>query len=271
MDPYALERHGLKAFRALLKANMRHAGAIRIDHAFQLQRLFVIPEGGHAADGAYVNFPFEALLAALRLESHRAKCLVIAEDLGTAPEGFSDAIMRAGLLSYRVMYFERGEHGRFKRPPEYPHDAMSVFTTHDLPTLRGWWRGLDVDIRENIGVFDHERASNERAGRQHDRWMFCQVLREEGLADLHEPPPEPPLEAAVRFIARAPSALTAIQFEDAAGEIEQANLPGVEKGHPNWRRRLAKSVDELTSDDGKLAHWSALLKGEGRGRGTKSQ
>lgn len=271
MDPFALERHGLKAFRALVVANMRHAGAIRIDHAFQLRRLFLIPEGGHAADGAYVRFPFEALLAALRLESHRARCLVIAEDLGTAPEGFSDAIMRAGLLSYRVMYFERGEHGRFKRPAEYPREAMSVFTTHDLPTLRGWWRGLDIDLRERIGVFDPVRADNERAGRRHDLWKFCEALREEGLTDIHEPPPEPPLDEAVRFIARAPSALTAIQFEDAAGELEQANLPGVEDGHPNWRRRLPVTVDELTAPEGRLSRWSGLMNAEGRGRGTNSQ
>jgi (1->4)-alpha-D-glucan 1-alpha-D-glucosylmutase len=274
MDPFALERHGLKAFRALVTANMRHAGAIRIDHAFQLRRLFLIPEGGHGPDGAYVNYPFEGLLAALRLESHRAKCIVIAEDLGTSPEGFSDAIMHAGLLSYRVMYFERREHGRFKRPADYPRDAMSVFTTHDLPTLRGWWHGGDIDLRETLGVFDPERASQERAARKDDLRKFCEALDEEGLLENTDPPPEPPLDAAVRFIARAPSALTAIQFEDAAGEIDQANLPGVERGHPNWRRRIFTNVQELTGSESRLARWSGLLLGEGRGRpgsGMKSQ
>ncbi|BCJ92058.1 4-alpha-glucanotransferase [Terrihabitans soli] len=266
MDPFALERHGLKAFRALVTANMRHAGAIRIDHAFQLRRLFLIPEGGHGPDGAYVDFPFEGLLAVLRLESHRSKCIVIAEDLGTAPEGFSDAIMHAGLLSYRVMYFERGEHGRFKKPAEYPRDAMSVFTTHDLPTLRGWWHGGDIDLRENLAVFDPERAGHERTARREDVRKFCQALNEEGLLDTAEPPPEPPLDAAIRFIARAPSALTAIQFEDAAGEIDQANLPGVETGHPNWRRRIFTNVQELTGHSSRLAGWAKLLSGEGRRR-----
>jgi (1->4)-alpha-D-glucan 1-alpha-D-glucosylmutase len=266
MDPFALERHGLKAFRALVVANMRHAGAIRIDHAFQLRRLFLIPEGGHGPDGAYVSYPFEGLLAVLRLESHRARCMVIAEDLGTAPEGFSDAIMHAGLLSYRVMYFERGEHGRFKKPAEYPRDAMSVFTTHDLPTLRGWWHGGDIDLRETLGIFDPERASHERAARQDDVRKFCRALNEEGLLVTDEPPPEPPLDAAVRFIARAPSALTAIQFEDAAGEIDQANLPGVERGHPNWRRKIFSNIQELTGSSSRLAGWAGLLLGEGRGR-----
>jgi (1->4)-alpha-D-glucan 1-alpha-D-glucosylmutase len=266
MDPFALERHGLKAFRSLVTANMRHAGAIRIDHAFQLARLFLIPQGGSGPDGAYVNFPFEGLLATLRLESHRAKCIVIAEDLGTAPEGFSDAIMDAGLLSYRVMYFERGEHGRFKRPGEYPRDAMSVFTTHDLPTLRGWWHGSDVDLRERLGVFDHDTSLHQRAERREDLGKFCHALREEGLFHSHDVPSEPPLDAAVRFIARAPSALTAIQFEDAAGEVDQANLPGISEGHPNWRRRIFTTVEELTSRTGRLAGWARLLAGEGRGR-----
>lgn len=265
LDPFALERHGLKAFRALVAANMRHAGAIRIDHAFQLRRLYLIPEGKSGPDGAYMHYPFDALLASLRLESHRAKCLVIAEDLGTAPEGFSNAIMEAGLLSYRVMYFERGEHGRFKRPGEYPREAMSVFTTHDLPTLRGWWRGLDIDLREKLHVFDPARAENERAGRRHDVQKFCEALREEGLSD-GSVPPEPPLDAAVRFIARAPSALTAIQFEDAGNESDQANVPGIEEGYPNWRRRLSQTVDELTKSGGQLARWAALMRGEGRGR-----
>lgn len=274
MDPFALERHGLKAFRALVTANMRHAGAIRIDHAFQLRRLFLIPEGGHGPDGAYVDFPFEGLLAALRLESHRAKCIVIAEDLGTAPEGFSDAIMQAGLLSYRVMYFERGEGGRFKKPAEYPRDAMSVFTTHDLPTLRGWWHGADIDLRETLGVFDSGRAAQERTSRREDIGKFCQALAEEGLLTISDPPPDPPLDAAIRFIARAPSALTAIQFEDVAGEIDQANLPGIERGHPNWRRRIFTNVQELTGKASRLAGWAKLLAGEGRGRpgsGMKSQ
>jgi (1->4)-alpha-D-glucan 1-alpha-D-glucosylmutase len=270
MDPFALERHGLKAFRALVTANMRHAGAIRIDHAFQLARLFLIPQGGHAADGAYMAFPFQALLAALRLESHRARCLVIAEDLGTAPEGFSDAIMHAGLLSYRVMYFERGEHGRFKRPGEYPRDAMSVFTTHDLPTLRGWWRGLDIDLRQTLGVFDAARADGERAARRNDVAKFCEALRDEGLVENAEPPPEPPLDAAVRFIARAPSDLTALQFEDAGNELNQANMPGMDQGHPNWRRRLSKTIQELTAPDGQLARWADLMSQEGRGRGEQA-
>ncbi len=153
-NPLTLEEGGLAAFRALVSSNMRHAGAIRIDHAFQLQRLFLIPAGLPSSQGAYLAYPFEAMLAVLRLESHRARCLVIAEDLGTGPDGFSDAIMASGILSYRVLPFERESDGGFKKPDAYPRSALAVTTTHDLPTFRGWWRGLDVDLRETLGVYD---------------------------------------------------------------------------------------------------------------------
>ncbi|MFC6050010.1 4-alpha-glucanotransferase, partial [Methylobacterium hispanicum] len=164
-DPLEMERDGLAAFRALVQANMRHAGAIRIDHAFQLARLFLIPLGGSAHDGAYVLMPFEPMLAVLRLESHRNKCIVIAEDLGTAPEGFSDALMGAGILSYRILAFEREGDGRFKAPGAYPRDALTAITTHDLPTFVGWWRGVDTDTRQALGLYDQERAEAERGER----------------------------------------------------------------------------------------------------------
>ncbi|HYF52999.1 MAG TPA: 4-alpha-glucanotransferase, partial [Salinarimonas sp.] len=265
-DPLALEAQGLAAFRAMVAANMRHAGAIRIDHAFQLQRLFLIPMGMPASQGAYVDFPFEAMLAVLRLESHRHRCLVIAEDLGTAPEGFSDAIMASGILSYRVQPFERTGDGGFKEPGAYPRDALAVLSTHDLPTFRGWWRGLDIDLRQTLGVFDPETAERERANRVGERARLAEALAREGLGPDAAPPEEPPLEAALRYLARTPCVLAGIQLEDAAGELNQANMPGLDAGHPNWRRRLGTDVESLTAPGGDLARLAAGMQAEGRGR-----
>ena len=263
-DPLALERQELAAFRALVRANMRHAGAIRIDHAFQLQRLFLIPRGASADEGAYVAYPFEAMLATLRLESHRARCLVIAEDLGTAPEGFSDAIMASGLLSYRVLPFERSDGGAFKRPDAYPRSALAVVTTHDLPTFRGWWRGLDIDLRQTLGVFDGETAERERAARVADRRRLGEALAGEEILPTPEPPDEPPLEATVRCLARTASALAGLQIEDAAGELNQANMPGLDQSHPNWRRRLSTDLETLAAPGGALAKLAAVMSAEGR-------
>lgn len=263
-DPLVMERTGLVAFRDMVAANMRHAGAIRIDHAFQLQRLYLIPKGATATDGAYCAMPFEALLAVLRLESHRARCMVIAEDLGTSPVGFSDAIMASGLYSYRVLQFEREASGHFKPPEAYPERALAVLTTHDLPTFRGWWRGLDLDMRHATGrvsTLDAETAQEERVL---DRARLTEALVSQSLLPIGDPPVDPPLEAATVYLGRARSALTAIQLEDAAGELNQANLPGPSTGHPNWQRKLSLDVRELVAPGGSLARVGALLADEGR-------
>lgn len=262
-NPLTLEEQGLAAFRDLVSANMRHAGAIRIDHAFQFQRLFLIPSGAPASQGAYVNYPFEAMLAVLRVESHRAQCLVIAEDLGTAPEGFSDAIMESGVLSYRVLPFER-EGSAFKKPDRYPRSALAVITTHDLPTFTGWWRGLDVDLRQTLGIFDPKTATRERAVRKVDKLHFAKALAEEGLLPSMQPPEKPPLKATVRYLARTSSVLTGLQIEDVSGELNQPNMPGMDAGHPNWRRRLSNTVEEIASPGSLLSKLAVVLTEEGR-------
>lgn len=268
-NPLVLEEQGLAAFRDLVAANMRHAGAIRIDHAFQLQRLFLIPTGAPASMGAYVDYPFEAMLAVLRVESHRARCLVIAEDLGTGPEGFSQSIMESGILSYRVLPFERAGSG-FKRPDQYPRSALSVITTHDLPTFRGWWRGLDIDLRETLGVFDPATAIRERCTRASEREELTKALTEESLLPSGSVPGEPPVDAALRYLGRTASALAAVQIEDATGELNQPNMPGMDAGHPNWRRRLSISTEAMTAPGGPISKTSVIMAEEGRDRHGRS-
>ncbi|WP_264049088.1 malto-oligosyltrehalose synthase [Methylobacterium flocculans] len=263
--PLEMERDGLAAFRALVVANMRHAGAIRIDHAFQLARLFLIPVGRSAKEGAYVAMPFEPMLAVLRLESHRAKCLVIAEDLGTAPEGFSDALMQAGILSYRILAFEREQGARFKPPGAYPRDALTAITTHDLPTFMGWWRGVDTDTRQALGLYDSERAEAERRERVEERARLTEALASEQLLPSYDPPEAAPLEAAARYLGRAPSMLTAVQYEDVVSELSQANVPGSTEGYPNWRRKLDRTLESIAAPGGPLAKLAASLAAEDRG------
>ncbi|WP_114942858.1 malto-oligosyltrehalose synthase [Microvirga calopogonii] len=262
-NPLTLEEQGLAAFRDLVSANMRHAGAIRIDHAFQLQRLFLIPSGAPASQGAYVDYPFEAMLAVLRVESHRAQCLVIAEDLGTAPEGFSDAVMESGVLSYRVLPFER-DGAAFKKPEDYPRSALAVITTHDLPTFTGWWRGLDIDLRQTLGIFDPDRAADERLARAADKQHLTDALAEAGLLPSSDLPETPPLEETIRYLGRTSSVLTALQIEDASGELNQPNMPGMDAGHPNWRRRLSNTIETIASPGSLMPRLAVALAEEGR-------
>ncbi|MDB5597780.1 MAG: 4-alpha-glucanotransferase [Hyphomicrobiales bacterium] len=262
-DPLALERQEFAAFRDLVVANMRHAGAIRIDHAFQLERLFLIPPGATAAGGAYVAFPFQALLAILRIESERHRCLVIAEDLGTGPSGFSDAIMESGIYSYRLLSFERSRDGGFLSPEAYPRHALAAITTHDLPTFKGWRRGFDIDLRSCFGVYNEKIAQAEHRGRKQDVAAWQAALEGQGLSgDLDED--ETARNEALRYLARAPSALLAIQCEDVLDELNQANLPGPSDGHPNWRRKLCGTVEDMVVPGGPLARVGALLAEEER-------
>jgi glycogen operon protein len=241
--PHRLTATAYAAFRELLAANMRHAGALRIDHVMGLARLFWVPEGARAGDGAYVAYPFDDLLAVLALESHRARCLVVGEDLGTVPEGLRDRLAAADVLSYRVLWFERDGDG-FRAPADYPVKAAACVSTHDLPTIAGWWSGADIDEKTSLGLLTAEAALAARAARAADRKALVAALAREA------PPGEAPLDPAAphdasvtaavhRFVAATPAEFVLFQADDLAGETTAQNLPGTDRERPNWRRRTS--------------------------------
>lgn len=267
LSPVGLRESAYGSFVAMLRANMRHAGALRIDHVMALQHLFWIPADG--SDGAYVEYPFEDLLRIIALESRRNRCIVIGEDLGTVPEGFRPALERAGILSYRVLYFERGADGGFKAPQEYPAGAMVTVTTHDLATFKGFWANRDLDWRTRLDLYPDEAARNKDVwDRGVDRWWMLQALEREGLRPASYPnnegsqPFSPELmEAVHRYLARSPGRIAMVQIEDALGEVEQPNLPGTVDQHPNWRRRLGVPVEAMGEDEG-LRRLAEAVRGE---------
>jgi glycogen operon protein len=236
LDPMALRRTDFAHVRALLRANMRYAGALRVDHAMGLTRLFVIPEGAPASAGAYVHYPFESMLRALAEESRGARCLVVGEDLGTVPDGFRERMALCQAFSYRVLFFERD--GDVFRPPEaYPSQAVACIATHDLPTLRGWWNGADLKLDRALGRLLPEDVELRRDA---DRKALAALVGKAPKALT------PALAAAIHFyLARSLAALVLVQADDLAGEEEPVNLPGTESEYPNWRRRLAAPVERL--------------------------
>jgi glycogen operon protein len=248
-DPLAVEKDAGADFAELLRANMRHAGALRIDHAMGLARLFLVPEGEKAAMGAYVSYPLETLLAQLALESQRARCMVVGEDLGTLPWGFRERLEAVAVLSYRVVWFERAGES-FIQPSEYPVKAMACVSTHDLPTLEGWWRGVDIDEKERLAILTSEAATAERVARAKDKRAMLDALRGEGLFDAaaEDVAFDDALAMALHhFVARAPSLLAMAQLDDLAGESVAVNLPGTDVERLNWRRKLGPSVEKLFS------------------------
>jgi 4-alpha-glucanotransferase len=255
LSPVGLREGGYAAFAAALRHNMRHAGAVRIDHVMGLKRLFWIPDGASPAEGAYVRYPFADLARVVALESERHRCLVIGEDLGTVPRGFRPAMRRTGLMSCRVLYFERTRNGGFIPPRAYPRQALVSASTHDLPTVRGFWTCRDLRWRDLLGRFPDETAfRHARAERARDRFVLLQALRRAGLLppgiDPALPPDAPPdalVLAVHQYLAATPGHLVMVQLEDALGEEEQPNLPGTD-GHPNWRRKLGRSLEELARE-----------------------
>jgi 4-alpha-glucanotransferase len=228
-------------FRRLMRATMSYSGAVRMDHVLGLNRMFLIPHGGGAADGAYVRYPLDALLGVIAEESNRAHCIVIGEDLGTVPEGFREKLSCWGLWTYRVMIFEREHDGRFRPPEAYPADALATFNTHDLPTFRGWLAGADLLAKQAIGIDAGE--TNEARGRSHEalRWIFAERAQEHAHDDF---------TAAAAFLAQTPCRLVTVALDDVLDMIEQINIPGTIDQHPNWRRKLPVDIEDLTIHSG---------------------
>lgn len=257
--PHRLREAAYRPFIRMLRANMRTAAALRIDHVMGLMRLYWVPQGRRADQGVYVSYPLRDLMGILALESQRNRCLVIGEDLGTVPDAMRQAMREMGILAYRLFYFEKhwqGDHS-FKSPWEIDRDALVAATTHDLPTLAGFWRGSDISLRSELGLFPSEGLREAQiVGRAEDRARLLLALEREGLlpAGMTADPagvPEmtPALALAIqRYLARSPARVLLVQAEDMLGETEQANLPGTVSGHPNWQRKLSLNLEAWTTD-----------------------
>jgi 4-alpha-glucanotransferase len=229
-----LELQSFEPYREMLRASMRYAGAIRLDHVLGLKRLYLVPHGFAANNGVYVQMPFEALLAATAQESVAHRCVVIGEDLGTVPEGFREKIAEWGIWSYQVMMFERDDHGAFRGVDHYAPNALVTFNTHDLSTYAGWRSFSDLKLKRSLGI---DPGESDDA-----RWqalaMLSDLLRHHAI-DRHD------LYAVAGFLAKTRSRLLAISLEDMLGVIDQPNIPGTVNEHPNWRQRLPIAIDAI--------------------------
>jgi 4-alpha-glucanotransferase len=248
MDPLALVAEAFRPFAELMRDNMRHFGALRLDHVMSLYRLWWVPRGLPAADGGYVHYPVDDLLAAVARASRSCRCLVIGEDLGTVPREMRLAMKAFGVYHYKVLLFEKEADGRFTPPGEWSRQAIAAVTTHDLPTLASWWAGSDIELRARLALYPDEatRLAVELE-RRRDRERLVAALAEAGLR-----PPwpvdrfEPHFAAAIHgFLGASRSALVAVQAEELLGMLEPVNVPGTGAEHPNWLRKLSGDLSEL--------------------------
>ncbi|PHM38944.1 4-alpha-glucanotransferase [Xenorhabdus mauleonii] len=282
MNPHVLKAQAYQPFIELLRSNMRHCGALRIDHVMSLLRLWWIPQGETADKGVYVSYPVEDLLAILALESQRNQCLVIGEDLGIVPEEIVDKLRVRGVYSYKVFYFERNDKGEYRAPNEYPVQAMATITTHDLPTLRGFWQKGDLTLGESIGLYPNKALLAELyAERKRCKQALLASLKRHGyLSELEIMPTEAnllssqqattqkstlqesilqkeselPMSAPInqgihRYIAHSHCALLGLQPEDWLDMANPVNIPGTTTEYPNWRHKLTVTLEALFADE----------------------
>lgn len=257
MDPHVMAARGYQPFIELLRANMTHCGALRIDHVMSMLRLWWIPYGETADKGAYVQYPVDDLLSILALESQRHRCMVIGEDLGTVPVEIVGKLRDSGVYSYKVLYFEDDGEKQFKAPATWPSQSMAVATTHDLPTLRGYWNSGDLTLGKTLGLYPDEKVL---AGLYKDRERAKQGL----LNALHQYgclPKRVGHKAArmtmtdtlnrgmQRYIADSHSALLGLQPEDWLDMAEPVNIPGTSDQYKNWRRKLTVSLEAMFADE----------------------
>jgi 4-alpha-glucanotransferase len=267
-DPFALEAQRLRSFVRLIGSNMRYYGALRLDHVMSLFRLWWVPAGRLPTEGAYVHYPLQQLLTVLALESMRNACLVVGEDLGVVPDEMRFAMPQYGLYHYKVLLFEK-QGDRFRGPEEYPRRALATVTTHDMPTLRSYWEGRDIELRDRLQLYPTPEVHAEiLRERERDRESLLAALREQGLAPLQPATPQDPftpeLATALHvYLSRSGAALAAVQIEDLLGMTEPVNVPGTHHEYPNWQRKLTQDVEDIVAH----ADFDAMLAAINRARG----
>ena len=249
LNPLMLKHTGYEKFAHLLRENMRLYGVLRIDHVMALCRLWWVLNGKTADFGAYVHYDAEVMFAILALESRRNRCVIIGEDLGTVPDEARHLLNRYQVFSYKVMYFSKGWNG-FQLPEEYPEQAITVISTHDVAPLAGYWTGKDLDTMFKLGTLPDAAAFQTALDeREHDKADLLDKLKETGClgADIQMPAKadETLLAALHKYGALSRSKLYAVQLENLLGVIDNLNVPGVTEGYPNWAQKMPVSLEDF--------------------------
>lgn len=272
--PERLKETGYEFFIQTIRKTIKYAGALRIDHALGMFRLFWIPEGSLPSEGAYVKYPSEDLLRIIALESVRNKTLIIAEDLGTVGENVHDRLKEFNMLSYKLLYFERNYPDPSFTPPErYAQRALCAVTTHDLATIHGFWAHHDIELKKLLGLYvSEEKYLGHTIERKRDKELLLKALVQQGIFPeevssenlAHAPMSDELCLGIYEYLARTPCMLVSVSLDDMLGVQRQQNLPGVVDLYPCWRQKLSVKLDEITSDI-RFSALSEMFNRNGRG------
>lgn len=256
-NPRSLRECAYRPFIEMVRSNMSHCGALRIDHVMGLLRLWWCPNGKTADDGCYVRYPLDDLLGIIKLESQRHQSLVFGEDLGTVPDEIAEALPPARFYSNTVGLFEKLETDRFTAPIDFKSKTLACLSNHDIPTLLAWWNCLDLDLRHELGIYDEARCQREKQERHEAKVALLKTL-----ADIGELPPgmDPErietmaysrelMERLHYYLMRSEAQISVIQLEDCLMLDTPVNVPGTCEEYPNWRRRLTADACDLLQQD----------------------
>lgn len=239
-NPDTLRQKAYRPFIELIQANMRYAGALRLDHVMALLRLWCCPIGTDATAGAYLRLPAAQLFAILALESQRNSCVVIGEDLGTVPVEISHLMAQYQVLSYRVFMLEQKAGSYDHAAQTYPELALATVTTHDMPTMVGYWQQDDLQLRHQLDLFPNLQVAQSLLQLRTDE---KQLMRER--LQLTDGDYAALIRQSHLFVAQQPAKLLAFQLEDLLLMATPVNIPGTSTEYPNWRRKLSDNIDDI--------------------------
>lgn len=255
-SPFGLKRSGFRSFIDMLRSAFAHAGGLRIDHVLGLMRLWLVPHGAPATEGGYLRYPLDDMLRLVALESWRHRAIVVGEDLGTVAPGFRQKLAARGILGMQVLWFEQDEESHYLTARQWSPDALATTSTHDLPTVAGWWAGRDIEWRDRLGLFKaNQSLKSEQQARRHERAKLATTLGLLGSTpttqtlEAADIPASQMLDACARHLGSTSAPLVLLPVEDVLGLEEQANLPNSTAEHPNWRRRWTTDASDLLASD----------------------
>lgn len=270
-NPFELKKRAYEPFLKILRANMAYAGALRIDHVMGLMRLFMIPDNKNG--GTYIHYNFEDMLDLLALESHLHKCTIVGESIGNVPEGFLDKLKAKGIYSISVVWAERWNDGNgdFKMPEAYPENAFVSVGTHDMPPLKMWWFGYDIELSRSLNLITDDEKYQQYKVREADRYKLLSALDfnktwpsdnlRKGNYVYGEGYPEGIEEALHTLLSKTSSKVVLLQPEDIFGVDKRQNFPGTDVDkYPNWRRRLPINVEDMESGEAYKRNIAAVKK-----------
>lgn len=256
MSPRSLKKAAYRPMINLYRRNMRDCGAMRIDHAAGLFRFWWTRQGNHANTGCYVASPMHDLLGIIALESVRNKCVIIAEDLGTIPQQLRDGLQELGAYSYKLFFGERATDGGFIDPKLYEKHAMSALTTHDMPTIKGWWEGQDLSLGCRLGVYTEDEAKELSVIRKDSKQRILDSMH--GLGSIgndiaknaEDVPYSKDLVLGMQVhMCHGSCTLYSTQIEDWIGIDKPVNVPGTFREYPNWKRKLTADLEDIFSNE----------------------